>query len=257
VIDTHCHLTDQRLLARVDQVVSAAEEAGVGTMICVATDPDDARAAVALADRFAGVFAAVGLHPQYADRWPQRGLVIEPLRQVTAHPKVVALGEIGLDRHYPDPPLDIQRRLLTWQLELAGELALPIVLHSRETVLDTIALIRSVGLPGERFVFHCFTGTAAELDAILDIGAMVSFTGVVTFKSARALAAAAGRVPLGRFMLETDAPYLTPEPFRKVAVNEPRYVPHVARFLAQQRGMTLGELANHADANARRFYRLP
>ena len=261
MIDTHCHLTDDRLHGRADQVVAAARAAGVPTMICVATDPDDARRAVALAERFEGVFAAIGLHPHEAQHWPDRLAVVERLRLLAGHPKVVALGEMGLDRHYPDPSQEVQQRALAWQLQLAAELAptraLPIIIHGRQATADLLALIRVSGLPGARFVFHCFTGGDAELDAILDLGAMVSFTGIVTFKSARALAASAARVPLDRLMLETDAPYLTPEPYRKVATNEPRYVMEVARFLAQQRGMAIDDLAAQADANARRFFHLP
>jgi TatD DNase family protein len=261
MIDTHCHLTHERLAGRVDQVVAAAQGAGVTAMICVATNPDDARAAVALAERCPGVFAAVGLHPHEAQHWPDRQAVVESLRLLAGHPKVVALGEVGLDRYYPDPPQDVQRRALEWQLQLAAERtatrALPMVIHGRQATADILALIRGSGLPGARFVFHCFTGSDAELDAILDVGAMVSFTGIVTFKNARALAASAARVPLDRLMLETDAPYLTPEPHRKVASNEPRYVAEVARFLAQQRGMAVDDLAARADANARRFFHLP
>ena len=261
MIDTHCHLTYDGLFERVDQVLAAARTTGVQAMVCVATSPDDAQRAVALAERCDGVFAAIGLHPCYAQHWPDRAAVVDTLAQLAQHPKVVALGEMGLDRHYPDPPLDVQRPALTWQLELAAALTptkpLPVIIHNREATADTLAVIRASGIPGERFVFHCFTGNDEELDAVLGLGAMVGFTGIVTFKNARGLAASAARVPLSRLLIETDSPYLTPEPYRKVKTNEPRYVAQVARFLAGQRGMTESAFIAATDANARRFFNLP
>jgi TatD DNase family protein len=261
MIDTHCHLTYNGLIERADQVVAAAHAAGVQAMVTVGTSPDDAHGAVALAERFPSLFTAVGLHPNYAQHWPDRAAVVETLRQLAVHPKVVALGEMGLDRHYPDPPQDLQRRALEWQLQLAADLApakeLALIIHNREATADTLAILRASGIPGGRFVFHCFTGSDAELDAILGFGAMVGFTGIVTFKNARGLAASAARVPPDRLLLETDSPYLTPEPYRKIKINEPRYVTEVARFLAGQRGVAECALAAQTTANARRFFHLP
>jgi TatD DNase family protein len=136
---------------------------------------------------------------------------------------------------------------------------LPLIIHNREATSDTLAILRASGLgTGDtpRTVFHCFTGTEAELDAILDFGAMVGFTGIATFKNARALALATARVPLDRVLIETDSPYLTPEPCRKVKVNEPQYLVHVAQFLARQRGMGVQDFVAAVDANAQRFFGL-
>lgn len=258
MIDTHCHLTYEGLVERVEQVVADAASVGVDRMICVGTSPHDAQRALALADRFPGVYAAVGLHPHHAHEWPDREVLLEALRQAATHPKVLALGEMGMDRHYPDPPLDLQRRSLEWQLALAADLpAMPIIIHNRQATDDVLPVIRAAGLPGQRFVFHCFTGSDQELDDILALGAMVSFTGIVTFKSAAALAQSARRVPLERLMVETDSPYLTPEPYRKVRPNEPRYVADTMRFLARLRDMEDAAFAAQMDANARRFFRLP
>ena len=266
MIDTHCHLTYKGLIERVDAVVARAGEAGVDRMISVGTSPDDARLALGLTRRFDGVYSTVGVHPHDAHQWRDRDAVADVMRELAGQAKVVALGEMGLDRHYPDPPIGDQRRAFEWQLEIAAELdgvsakpqaALPIIVHNREATDDVIAMIRDSDVPGGRFVFHCFTGDDGELDAILELGAMVSFTGIVTFKNARSLAASAARVPDDRIMIETDAPYLTPEPYRKVRPNEPCYVPHVARFLAARRGVDADAFVQQVDANARRVFGLP
>ena len=254
--DTHCHLTYDGLHERAADVIAAAHAAGVDRMISVGTTPDDALAAVKLAERHAGVFAAAGLHPHYV-AGAEKHAVVTHLSILLGHPKVVALGEMGLDRHYPEPPLDPQREAFAWQLELLAQTpGVPAIIHNREATDETLAMIAAHGLPGSRFVFHCFTGSAAELDAILATGAMVSITGIATFKNSRDLADATDRIPLDRLMVETDSPFLTPEPFRKVRPNEPRFVPHVAAFLAQRRGMSAAEFTAAVDANADRFFGL-
>ena len=256
MIDTHCHLTSRPLLDQIEQVVGRARDAGVDRVISVATDPDDAQVAVEQTRRFEGVYATVGVHPHEASRWTDRRRVVEALRRLACDPKVVALGEMGLDKHYSDPPMPDQRRLFDWQLEAAAALSLPVVIHNRQATDEVLEMIRHSGIPGSRFVFHCFTGTRRELDAVLALGAMVSFTGVVTFKNASALSHDAAGVPLDRVMIETDAPYLTPEPHRKVKTNEPCYVPWVARHLAAGRTMQEQDLVSAADRNAERFFGL-
>ncbi|MCC6681855.1 MAG: TatD family hydrolase [Phycisphaeraceae bacterium] len=256
MIDTHCHLTYPGLIERAPEVIAAAQAAGVQRMISVGTSPDDARKALELAKRYDCVRVAAGLHPHHAPA-PGCDSMLTELRELLAHPKVVALGEMGLDWHYPDPPRDQQRAAFAAQLALMHDgWSGPGVIHNREATDDTLAMIREAGTPGERFVFHCFTGTRDELDAILDLGAMVSFTGIVTFKNAADLAEASDRVPLDRLMIETDSPYLTPIPHRKVKINEPRYVVHVAEFLAARRNMSVQDFTAAVDANAVRFFGL-
>lgn len=252
MIDTHCHLTYDGIVERIDEVIAAARAAGVDRMICIGTDMDDARRAVALAERFEGVFASVGVHPGHSDR----GIDTVALRELAQHPKVVALGEMGLDSHYPEPSPEVQRAVFAAQLELMRDFRGPGVIHSRETTPELVATIRASGLPGDRFVFHCFTGTAEERDLILDLGAMVSITGIATFKNASEVAAMSDGIPLERLMIETDSPYLTPAPHRKVRTNEPKYVVHVAEFLAQRRGMSPEDFTRVMDANAERFFQL-
>ena len=197
MIDTHCHLTYKPLLDQVDAVLGRAAEAGVDRMISVGTSPTDARVAQGLANRFDHVYATVGVHPHYADQCADRGELVQVMQELAADPKVVALGEMGLDKHYSDPPIADQRRVFAWQLEVAAGLAKPIVIHNREATDDVLAMIRDSGIAGDRFVFHCFTGGDGELDAILEIGAMVSFTGIVTFGNAKSLADSAVRVACG------------------------------------------------------------
>lgn len=257
MIDTHCHLTYDGLHERVDDVIADAVAAGVDRMITVGTSPADARKAIALAGRYDNIYATAGLHPHYAGDWPSPTMLIEALRDLVSQPRVVALGEMGLDKHYADPPMKMQQAAFAAQLELAAEFPdLPIVIHNREATDDTLAMIADSELPGERFVFHCFTGTPDEIDKILAIGARVSFTGIITFKNAAAIAEASDRVPLERLMIETDSPYLAPEPHRKVRPNEPKYVVHVAEFLAKRRGMAVDAFAQAVDANADRFFGL-
>ena len=257
MIDTHCHLTFPELHQRLDEVLAAAAHAGVDRMITIGTTPESSARAAELAGRLDHVFATAGVHPHEAAKHHDRDAVLDPLRELLDRPGVVGLGEMGLDTHYPEPPLEDQRRVLRWQLELAAERPeLPVVIHNRKATDDTLAALRDAGLPGERFLFHCFTGTPGEVEAILDFGAWVGFTGIVTFKSARDVAEASDLVPLDRLVIETDAPFLTPEPHRKVRPNEPCYVRHVAAFLAERRGLSLDAFTAAVDANADRLFAL-
>ena len=259
MIDTHCHLTFPDLANRLDEVIAGAHEAGVDRMICVGTTPGDAEAAAALARRFEEVYATVGLHPHHVQSVTDRAALHEVMARLGGERKVVAFGEMGLDFHYSDPPRHAQRKAFDWQLGIVSELGadLPIIIHNRKASDEIISIIRASGLGCERFVFHCFTGDAEEAERILETGAAISFTGIVTFPNAAEVAEASDRVPLDRLMVETDSPYLTPAPHRKVRPNEPRYVVDVARFLARRRGMDLDSFVARMDANARRFFALP
>ena len=257
MIDTHCHLTYNGLAERVEDVLAGARDAGVDRMVTIGTRPDDACKAVALAERFDNVYAAVGVHPHYAGEHTDRGFVEQTLRELLAHPKVIAIGEMGLDRHYPEPSIEVQQRVLEWQLAIAASMPeRPIIIHNRKATDDIIAVLRSSGIAPQRFVFHCFTGSPAEMDAILAFGAMVGFTGIVTFQSATELADCTARIPADRLLIETDSPYLTPAPHRKVKTNEPKYVALVAQFIAAKRNMEVEAFTALADANAERFFRL-
>jgi len=175
--------------------------------------------------------------------------------------RCVAWGELGLDNHYERPARAVQDALLAEQLAVlerltVGGLAKPVIVHCRKAFADLLPVLRSSSLPADRFVFHCFTGTPEEARAVLDFGAWISFTGVVTYPSAAEVAEAATLVPLDRIMVETDAPYLAPAPHRGTFPNEPKHVVHVARFIAGRRGIDEAEFEATLDANAERFFRI-
>ena len=256
MIDTHCHLTSEPLNQQVEAVMAGAAEAGVDRMISVGTDAHDSAAARDLAAAHRPVFFTAGIHPHHAEKVALSQ--IPGLIELAADPKCVAFGEMGLDYHYDDPPRPRQHELFQAQLEAIGscDLIKPIVIHCRKAIDDVLAMISATSLSFERFVFHCFTGTEAEARRILDAGAMLSFTGIVTYKNAADVQAAAKITPPDRLMIETDAPYLTPEPFRKIKPNEPRYVPAVAGFLSELRGERYELFIVQCDMNAERFFGL-
>lgn len=263
MIDTHCHLTSKGLFERVDEVIQQASAAGVDRMISVATRDTDARQAIDLASQHEGIFATLGIHPHEAQAWQDPHQIAAMFTELSTRPGVVAFGEMGLDWFYNDPEPDVQRRCFELQLQWICDHAtrdagtdLPIVIHNRQATDHTLAMINASGLPGERFVFHCFTGTREELEQILNLGAWISFTGIVTFKNSKDLAEASDLVPIDRLMVETDSPYLTPEPHRKVRPNEPKFVKDVAAFLAARRNMPPADFIAQMDRNARTFFRL-
>lgn len=255
MIDTHCHLTFDCFEDRVDEVVADALAAGVSKLITVATTTRDAARVVALAERYPNVFCSTGVHPLYSDQpidW-------SAMHDAALHPKCVAWGELGLDNHYDTPVADRQRSILELQLASIEEwtregLDKPIIVHCRDAYTDLLPILAASSLPNDRFVFHCFTGTPAEAQMVLDFGAWMSFTGIVTFPNARSVAEASDLVPLERLMVETDAPFLTPVPHRSTRPNEPKFVVHVAAFLAARRGLDEAALEATLDANACRFF---
>ena len=259
VIDTHCHLTFPEYAGRVETVLAEARAAGVFGAITISTTTGDAVRALALARAHPSLWSSAGVHPLYSDQpanWQE-------MREVGLDPKCVAWGELGLDRHYAEPAQDIQRSVLDVQLGHLADwrrqdprLDKPIVIHCREAFDELIPILRSSGLPPERFVFHCFTAGPREMRLLLDFGAWVSFTGVVTFRNAKDTHEAARLAPPDRVMVETDAPFLTPEPHRTVRPNEPRFVAHVADALADLWGRSRAEVRAQLDRNARRFFSL-
>jgi len=254
LIDSHCHLTYEPLAKMLDGVLARAAAAGVSNCITIGTHLADIQGALDVAGRYAHIFASAGLHPHEAGKTPD-GWEVE-LRRLAGNPRVVALGEVGLDYHYDFAPRDVQRRVFEEQLAIAVELQRPVVIHCREAhadVLDVLSQFPRV----PRIVFHCFTGTVAQAREILDRGWWISLTGVVTFKNPGELADVARLLPGERFMVETDSPYLSPEPVRSVRPNEPAHVVHVARRIAELRGEPFEDLAARTRANTIRFFGLP
>jgi TatD DNase family protein len=252
LVDTHVHLDHVRFAEDRSVVLDRAREAGVGLMVTVASELKSARAAVNLADAETSVFAAVGVHPhEAAGAGPG---FLEELRRLAGRPRVVAVGETGLDYHYDFSPRPVQREVFAAQLDLAAELNLPVIVHSREAADDTYALLRESRW--SRAVMHCFGGDWETARLFLDLGCYISLAGVVTFKGAVALGEVARKVPDDRLLLETDAPYLAPVP-RRGRRNEPAYLGHTAAFVAELRGTTAERLAEITTANARTFFNLP
>lgn len=233
LIDSHCHLNYPGLVEDEAGVIERASNAGVTAMISISTREAEWPAVIAGAERYANVFATVGVHPHEADQHPETD--VERLVAAAQHPKVVGIGESGLDYHYDKS--DRQQQQISFRTHIAAsrETQLPIVIHSRDAEADTINILKEdLGKGAFPMVIHCFTGSQQLADACLELGAYISISGIVTFKNAIALQEVAKAIPADRLLVETDAPFLAPVPMRGKTC-EPAYVAHTARFLAQLR----------------------
>jgi len=254
LIDTHCHLVHGRLRQRVPAVLDRAAEAGVVALICAAGNVADSKAALGLTRTYGQVYCLAGVHPHDAKEAAPGYL--DQIASLAADPKNVAIGEIGLDYHYDFSPRDRQRSVFAEQLELARRLGKPVVIHTREAFEDTMAILADAGADGEKLVFHSCTESADNVRRMLAIGAVVSFSGIVTFRKTGGLREAARLVPDDRVLVETDAPFLSPEPVRKIKTNEPAHVAHVAVCLAAVRNTSPEAFAAQTTANAVRVFGL-
>ncbi len=264
MIDTHCHLTfpdfaPDRYPGGVAAVLEKARSHGVTGCITISTTPPDAAEALAVANRHANVWCSAGVHPLYASEGPFDWAL---LGRVAAHEKCVAWGELGLDNHYTDPPKPLQHEVLAEQLAFIQErrkagVDKPIVIHCREAFDDLLPILKQTSLEPARFVFHCFTGTVADIRKVLDFGAHVSFTGVVTYRNAREVGEAARLVPRDRIMAETDAPFLSPDPHRGTRPCEPWMARVTAERLAAIRNEPWEAFHAQINANTRAFFGIP
>lgn len=245
LFDTHAHVLDDRFDGDRDAVLTALPEKGVARMIEVACHVEEAPKALALSERYPFIRVAVGMHPHEAGNTVNAHM--DELRNILAHPNCVALGEIGLDYHYDFAPREVQRHWFDVQLSLAKELDLPVVIHSREASADCLDILRAHrdGLKGE---MHCFSGSYETAKLCVDMGLYIAFGGALTFKKAPKQTDCASRLPLDRILIETDCPYMTPEPFRGRR-NDPSLVRLVAEKLAMLRGMEPEEAAEITFAN--------
>ena len=256
IVDTHCHLADAKFREDVEAVIERAAEAGVCQLISVgAIGPiENDRRTVEIAEQHENVFAAVGVHPHDATQCsPER---ISQLRALARSKKVVAIGESGLDFHYMHSPAEAQEASLRAHFSLAHELDLPIVIHCRDAEVRLVEIARECGLPRRGGVIHCFTGNSDAARAFLALGFCISFSGIITFKNSAPIREAASMVPEDRVMVETDAPYLAPEPYRGKR-NEPAYVNRTLETLANLRGLDVATVGAQVVANAARLFRLP
>ncbi len=251
LIDSHCHLSYPGLIENVAAVLHRARAAGVDKVITIGTDIPDHDKAIVIARAHDNVFCALGIHPHHAaDADENYAAFLETRLRHEA--KVVAVGECGLDYHYDNSPRDRQREVFLKQLDIASRLGLPVVLHIREAHADGLAILKD--FPKLNVVVHCFTGTPAECESWLALGAYIGITGIVTYKNAADVQASAKLVPADRLLVETDAPYLSPEPMRKMKTNEPANVAHTARYLATLRGVAFDELARQTTENVGRLF---
>ncbi len=254
LVDSHCHLDDEKFAADRDATIARAREAGVERMMAIGTGdgPPDLEAAVRLARAHEFIYATVGVHPHDAAKATPE--TFDRLAELAREPKVLAIGEIGLDYHYDFSPRDVQREVFARQLQLAAHARKPIVIHTREAWDETLALIREHGLPFGG-IMHCFTGGAKEADQALELGFHLSFGGILTFPKADDIRQAAARTPEDRLLIETDSPYLAPVPHRGKR-NEPAFLAETARRLAELRGVTPEDIARATASNFDRLFRL-
>jgi TatD DNase family protein len=255
LIDSHAHIQGKEYAGEREAVIARARQAGVEKIIAVggAGDMSSNTEARALADAFPNVYATVGMHPHDAKDVGAED--VAKLKELAAHPKVVAVGETGLDYYYSHSPHDVQRRVFGQFIHMALETDLPIVVHERDAAQETAELLRSEGAGKLRGVIHCFTGNYEAACAYLDLGFYLSFTGIITFKNAGPLREVVRKVPLERMLVETDSPYLTPVPHRGKR-NEPAYVRWVAEAIAHIKGIEVEEVAETTTRNVQDLFKI-
>lgn len=253
LIDTHAHLDHERFKGDVDQVIERAKLAQVQSIITVGADLASSRQAVEFARRYPDVIATVGVHPHDADSVSES--VLNEIAILAQDEGVVAIGEIGLDYHYDFSPRDVQRRVFAIQISLARELELPIVVHVREAYQDVMSILKSEHAEDVGGIVHCFSGDREAAKDCLDMGFYISVGGILTFANSQELREIIRGLPMDRILLETDAPYLTPVPYRGKR-NEPAYLVHVAEALANLKGITFDEVAETTTLNACKLFGL-
>ncbi len=253
LVDSHAHLDDPRFEDDRDAVLERAQKAGVGTILTIGngTGPDDMGCGLPFAEAYDWIYTSVGVHPHDAARVESRHY--ELMKELVRRPRVLAIGETGLDYYYENSPRDVQRGVFRKQIELAREAELPLIVHTRDADEDTIQILEDE--QPDRGVIHCFTGGAALADCALDLGFMISFSGIVTFNRADSIQSIAARVPEDRILVETDCPYLAPVPHRGDR-NEPSFVRDTAQKLATLRGVTAEEIENQTSQNFQKLFGL-
>lgn len=253
LIDSHCHLNMLDLDnfdGQFDNVMKEAKQAGVGHFLCVSVTLEDHADLAAIADKYDNVDISVGLHPNES---PGVGLDMPVLFKYASHPKVVAIGESGLDYYRSEGDISWQQQRFCEHIHASKQLKKPLIIHSRQAKEDTIAFMRQEDAASIGGVMHCFTEDWEMAKKALDLNFYISFSGIVTFNSAKTLQEVAQKVPLDRMLIETDCPYLAPVPFRG-KMNQPAYVKHVAEFIAKLRNISFEEVAHHTSENYFRLF---
>lgn len=251
LVDSHCHLDFPEFAPELDAIVARARAAGVGRMVTISTRVKKLPQVIAVAEKYPDIFASVGTHPHHADE--ELDIDAAELTRLSRHPKIVALGEAGLDYHYDKSPRDAQAKGFREHIKAARETGLPLVIHTREADADCAAILdEEIGKGAFPAVLHCYTGGRDLAFKAVELGLYVGFTGIITFKNGEALRDIARDLPADRILVETDAPFLAPIPYRGKR-NEPAYVVNTARVLAETRGVTEAEIARQTTEN---FFRL-
>lgn len=254
LFDTHAHYDADAFYADRLEVLASMPGQGVELILNPGCDLKSSQTAVELAERFPFVHAAVGVHPEECADWDAEH-DIPALEALAQNPKVRAIGEIGLDYHWPDnPPRELQQQVFHAQLELAEKLDLPVIVHDREAHADCLAIVRE--FPGVRGVFHCYSGSAEDAKTLVKLGWHLSFTGTITFKNARKAPEVIAAVPLERIMVETDAPYMAPTPFRGKRCDS-RYVYRMVETIAEIKGLTPAEVEQATTENGKALFAIP
>lgn len=252
LFDTHAHLDDRAFDADRAELLARLPEKGIGLVMNPGCSLASSRNAAAMAKETPWLYAAVGSHPDAADE--VNDAVLEEYRKLCKlNPKIKAIGEIGIDYHYEDIPRELQLKAFRDQMALARELELPVIVHEREAHEDGMRVVKD--FPTVRGVFHCFSGSAEMARQLVELGWYIGFTGVLTFKNARRAIEAAQTIPLERIVLETDCPYMAPEPFRGKR-NDPGYLYRMAEKLAEIRGVSVEEICRITTENGKRLYRI-
>ncbi len=252
LIDSHAHLDDKRFDSDREILIKSLKDNGIDLVINIGADIQSSRASIELAKNHENIYAVVGVHPHSAK--DLEGKDLSELRELAKEEKVVAIGEIGLDFYYDNSPRDIQRKWFKAQIELAKELDMPIVIHTRDAAQETFLILKEAAQDGKlKCLLHCYSGSAEMAREYIKLGFYISLGGPVTFKNARVPREVAKVVPLDRLLVETDSPYLTPEPYRGKR-NEPMYVKYVAQRIAQEKGLSYKEVAEATSANVLKFF---
>ena len=254
LIDSHCHINSEEMRLEARTILNRASSAGVGKIINVGCDYEDSCEAVALVDSFPHVnlYASVGIHPHEAKRYDEK--IPDEFQRLIKNDRVVAIGEIGLDYHYDNSPREIQQKIFDLQLKFAAKNNMPVILHIREAMEPAMKILREY--PSLSLLFHCYSGGLEYLDEILERKAMCSFGGAVTWntKGSEELREVVRKIPIENILLETDSPYMSPVPFRGKR-NEPAYVKYVYEAVANEREMSVDDLANQIEINAKNFFK--
>ncbi|MBM3373777.1 MAG: TatD family deoxyribonuclease [Betaproteobacteria bacterium] len=251
-VDSHCHLDFPELAGRLPEILARMRDNGVKAALCVSVTLEDFPRVLALAEAHDHLYASVGVHPDYPDLEEP---TVSQLVTLAQHPKIIAIGETGLDYYRLTGDLEWQRQRFRTHIRAARETGKPLIIHTRSAAEDTLRLMREEGAEEAGGVMHCFTESQAVADAALELGFYISFSGIVTFKSARELKAVACQVPLERMLIETDSPYLAPVPHRG-NTNEPGLVRHVGEEIARLRGIPLQDVAQTTTANFNKLFKI-